>query len=227
MKRSASHETPQALGKDDHRKSRTLSSGFRNIFRTKTRSKSPHPFSSSPSLNAQIETEYPKRPTPRLYKSLSTFFNKCCRGCCSCCGCCCGISATTDSPPLYDDQRDPSRRRRCYCRGTQRKGGRSSISEPPKSSPPPPTALPLIRHRFVEQFTKTGEPDYGLRRRERRLRYKKGVKEEVLFSSAGLTLTAENTREGQNIKQEEEDSSDSSATVTIEPVSYSLKINML
>lgn len=217
MKRSASLETPRAHGNVDHHKSRTVSSGFRKLFRTKSKSRSLHSFSSSSSLNAQIEIEYPKRPNPRICKSVSTFFTKYCRSCCSCC--CCGNSATTDSPPLYDDQHDRSRRCWCCCRGTRRRAERISTSEPPKSSPPPPTALPSIRVRFAERVYDAVDIDRDLRRRERKLRFEAVAKEEFLVSSRDTTLMMEQEREGRDLQQEGGELSDSSSTATIEPVS--------
>lgn len=229
MKRSSSQETLHSHNKGEHRKSRTLSNGFRKIFRTsRSTSKSHHSFSSSStSLNVQIETgRTTKQSNPqRLCKSVSTFLTKYCHGCCPCCRCCCKNSATTDSPPQIDEQWHQSRQCWCCCRGTVRKGGRISTSEPPKASPPPPTTLSSIRVQFEEEAIEPGDFDRDLRRRERRLRFKEEVQEAALVSNVDSSLMAEQKNqkgeylESQRDEEEEEDISDSSATVTIEPVS--------
>ncbi|KAM3174649.1 hypothetical protein ACTXT7_010123 [Hymenolepis weldensis] len=227
MKRSSSQETLHNHNKGEHRKSRTLSNGFRKIFRTsRSTSKSYHSFSSSStSLNVQIETgRTTKQPNPqRLCKSVSTFLIKYCHGCCPCCRCCCKNSATTDSPPQNVEQWHRSRHCWCCCCDTLRKGGRISTSEPPKASPPPPTTLSSIRVQLEEEAREPGDFDRDLRRRERRLRFKEEVQEAALVSNVDSSLmTVQKTQNGkylerQRDEEEEEDISDSSATVTTEP----------
>lgn len=219
MKRSASQEpgrspstTPHnAQGtSNEYRKGSSLSSSFRTFFRNRSASKTRDSFSSTHLIPKSNELDQHNR--PRLSKSLSTFFTKCCQ----CCGCC----NTTDSPPYADEFRHHRQLRRylCCCRGPWTKVDRVSASEP-QLSPPPPTVLPSIRVRFENQVWEMEENDHISRRREVDQTSRDEVDAEVMSAIRDDPVTIERKLSEEDVQKgkEGEELSESSETVTIEP----------
>ncbi|VDM16331.1 unnamed protein product [Hydatigera taeniaeformis] len=189
-----------------------ISVSFRKLFRNRSVSKTRDPFSSTHFNPKSTKMDHCNR--SRLSKSLSTFFVNCCQ----CCACCYGWGNTTDSPPYADDFHH-------RCRGPWKKSDRVSASEP-QLSPPPPTVLPSIRVRFENQIPEMEGKDHISRRKEVGQKFRDEVDAEIISASLDDQLMLERKLDEGNAQRgrQEDEFSESSETVTIEPNSVSLQI---